>query len=111
MDSSLLINIRSLACFPHQNVTQHHDNSPESRLLTIGIQCIERYGDFSVSNDFRDWMISSLEVDIDMEEELGSVGFGVVRKGMWNGLAVVVNKMMPDTCHEVIRPLIPVSYI
>jgi hypothetical protein len=88
--------------FPCQSVTHHGDNSPESTILKIGIECIERSSNLKVIKNCPDWIISSLEVDIDVEEEVGSGGFGVVRKGMWNGLLVAVKVMTSETSHQVI---------
>jgi serine/threonine protein kinase len=92
-----------VACFSYQNVTHHQDDSPESTILKIGIECIERSGNVKASKNLPDWIISSLEVDIDMEEELGSGGFSAVRKGMWNGLLVAVKIMTSETSPKVIR--------
>jgi hypothetical protein len=38
-----------------------------------------------------------------MEDELGSGGFGVVRKGIWNGLLVAVKTMTSETSQKVIN--------
>jgi hypothetical protein len=102
MGSSLLIKGRSLACFPCQNVACHEGNSPESTILKIGIECIERSSHLKAGKNLPDWIISSLEVDIDMEEELGSGGFSTVRKGTWNGLLVAVKMMTSETSQQVI---------
>ena len=101
MGSSLLI--KPHAWFPCKNVTHHQGDSPESRILKIGIECIERSSNLKASKNLPDWIISSLEVDIDMEEELGLGGFATVRKGIWNGLLVAVKMMTSETSQQVIR--------
>jgi len=91
-----------LACFPCQNVTHHPGSSLESTILKIGIECIERSSKLKAGKNLPDWIISSFEVDIDMEEELGSGGFATVRKGTWNGLRVAVKMMTSETSQQVI---------
>jgi hypothetical protein len=76
--------------------------------LKIGIECIERTSELKGRKNLPDWIISSLEVDIDMDEELGSGGFSVVRKGMWNGLLVAVKTMISETSQQVIS--LPFSF-
>ena len=102
MGSSLLIQAWSSACFPRQNVTHHRGSGPESTILKIGIECIERSSKHKTSKNLPYWIISSLEVDIDMEEDLGSGGFATVRKGTWNGLRVAVKMMTSETSQQVI---------
>jgi len=70
--------------------------------LKIGIECIERSSKLNARKTLPDWIISSLEVDIDEVEELGSGGFSVVRKGMWNRLLVAVKIMTSETSQKVI---------
>jgi hypothetical protein len=90
-------------CSACQNLSDKQDGSPESRILKIGIECIERSSKLKTVKSLPDWIVSSFEVDIDEEEELGSGGFSVVRKGTWHGILVAVKTMTPETSHEVIR--------
>jgi hypothetical protein len=77
------------------------DNTTARKVLSVGMQAIQRVSGRQAPAQVPDWVITSYDVEVEKGRKLGVGGFGIVYRGIWNGTIVAVKQLMLETNQDV----------
>ncbi|KAG8980920.1 hypothetical protein FRB94_010320 [Tulasnella sp. JGI-2019a] len=78
------------------------DNSPEQRLLKVGLKALQKSSGQKLPIKRPDWSITKFDIEIDPDGELGHGGFGSVKKGKWGKVVVAIKEITGATNYEML---------
>ncbi|KAG8843206.1 hypothetical protein FRB96_004233 [Tulasnella sp. 330] len=84
------------------NLLRKLDNSPEQRILKVGLKALQKSSGQNLPIKRPDWSITRFDIEIDPDGQLGNGGFGSVKKGKWGKVVVAIKEINQVTDPEML---------